>query len=744
MIGKKFLNDRPYAHSSIQRHDFLYVLRKNYWIFLLTLALFMVLVPFFTAGLPGDSIFNIEVTHDQMKFRLIHESVLPAVLGGCILMGAVCGITSFRFLQDKKETTIFLSLGMTRLQLFANRLITGMLMIFAGIAIPMIVSMALNIAVLGVYDGLVRNTFYLISGMTATAFISLAVTIVVGMVSGTVTEVILYWCGIMAAPFCICFCVNRLLKALFWGNAWGVMPYNGTEAIRPSLVNALAECNPCTFFFEELQTHSQFMRPLSSDVPPGLRPAVLLAWIGILIALLVLAMVLIKRRNAEIAGISGTSRGFSEWMIILTSFAAFTMIFTFLCSFHFIMAWALGIAGCMVVHLFWRKTVFSYDLTAKAAVCSLAAQTAVFVLLCVVFMTGGFNSVDRFLDRGEITEAGISYVGEPGGLYRPAEGSSTGKGYYMTSQLTFSNGDEIDKIVELQRQFTKGGRQEFKTDEETFANTIIPYDITFTYTDEDGKEHVWYYDRASLGQLAQMLTVEESETVQVEQEKLFAGQLDETENTIWAQRAYQNGTIYLTDEFCSQTYELGISEDQRKELLEAVWQDRKGKSTDDLYFPDSAAKAVLMFSANGEYDCEYYAYNLDNCFVYVSEDDKATMAWLEKNDLLDMIADKPKIESVTLQKFDPHMGSIDKLSSPISMYFMSYRAYTLDEFMIQKEFGNKYTITDQEKISQMMPGMRNGYFMSEGGYLAAIKLEGDVSYIYMFLPAEYVPDFVKG
>ena len=68
-------------------HDFLYVIGKNYWVFLVMLAFFIIAIPFFTAGLPGDSIFNVEVTHDQLKYRLIHENALQAVLAGCLFFG---------------------------------------------------------------------------------------------------------------------------------------------------------------------------------------------------------------------------------------------------------------------------------------------------------------------------------------------------------------------------------------------------------------------------------------------------------------------------------------------------------------------------------------------------------------------------------------------------------------------------------------------------------------------------------
>ena len=108
-----------------------------------------------------------------------------------------------------------------------------------------------------------------------------------------------------------------------------------------------------------------------------------------------------------------------------------------------------------------------------------------------------------------------------------------------------------------------------------------------------------------------------------------------------------------------------------------------------------------------------------------------------------MVSGQAQVESVTLQKFDPYIG-INGMKYPMGMYFMSYRANSLDEFLVQKDFGTKYTITDEEKVRQLLPGLRNGYYMTEGGYLAAVKIAGKDGYVYMFLPADQVPGFVKG
>ena len=52
-------------------------------------------------------------------------------------------------------------------------------------------------------------------------------------------------------------------------------------------------------------------------------------------------------------------------------------------------------------------------------------------------------------------------------------------------------------------------------------------------------------------------------------------------------------------------------------------------------------------------------------------------------------------------------------------------------------------IDDPDKIQEVTAGLRNGYYMSRGGYLAAVKLDGQDGYRYMFLPEIYVPDFVR-
>lgn len=722
-------------------HDFSFVIEKHGWIFPVGLVIFLLLIPFATAGLPGDSIFNIEVTHQQMKFRLIHEQALPAVMVAAVCMGLLAGLSIFRFVQDKKETTIFFSLGITRTRLFVNRLLTGILILAGSIGIPMGLSIWLNIKALGNYEGLFQNGIYLTIGLFTVSLISFLAASAVSFVAGTLSETIVYWIGGMSSVTIICFGSNLLMKKLYWGNAWGVVNYSGVSQVLPNLLERFAFLNPLLFFMNEMEKHAQFIRPLSTAVPEAVSYKLLTGWVILSLIMIWLCWYLLQKRKAEMAGISGSHRGLSELVIALSCFLVFAVVFSFLYDFSLLLAVVLGAASFFAVHLFWRKILFSYGTSWKISLASAIFQAAVVCLVCVVFDTGFFHRAERVLAEENITEAEITFVGAPSFLSEEAVGSSTGRGYYFTSQYTLNEPDAIEMVKELQQLFLQNGRMPLQSGQ-TIADTVIPYDICFTYWNEEGDEYVWYYDRASYEQLEAMLAIENLPSVKEGQTDLFTEKSSDGK-MIWAQKAYAQGTIYLTDTFYSETHELSVTEEQRSELLSAVAEDLSEMTLEEKYFPEEASEAVLMFTQNGEQDCRYYSYHLDNAFLYLTPSYVHTLGWLEENQLLSLVQNEPEVEYILLQKMDPYIG-INGLKYPMGMYFMAYCADTEDEFLIQKDFGKKYTITEEEEIRELLPGLQNGTYMTHGGFLAAVKLAGDTRFRYLFLPAEAVPSFIRG
>lgn len=720
-------------------HDFGYVLCKNGWILLLGLAVFLLLIPFSTAGLAGNSIFNIEVTHEQMKFRLFLQEAIPAIMAALAAMGIICGTALFRFVLDKKETTIFFSMGITRSRLFANRLTAGLLILALSIALPMALSCWLNLKALGLYEGLLRNTVYLFFGMFTVAAISFLVSAISIFAAGTLAEACVYWAGLMLLPTVVCYGANLLLKELFWGNAWGQVAYSGTLEIRPSLLELGTWWNPILFFIDKLSAHGQFIRPLSSSVPeaPCWRSLALWMLFGLLLALL--SWLLLKRRKAETAGITAADPVLSECVIFLSGFMVFAEVFSLLNAYETWLAVAFGALALAAVHLFWRRTLFLGARAHRREICSFSLNCAAMGLLCLVFTAGLASGTSRFLEGGEICEARVSYVGAPEFLNGEVSGSSTGRGYYIMSELSLESSEALERVMELHKLFHQAGRKAFGSGESA-GDTVIPYDICFTYADARGREYTWYYDRCSYSQLEAMLSIEDLEEVRSRQAELFGTESEEASQSL-AGRAYASSDIYLTDPYLVNTYQLTLSDEQRQLLLQALRQDTAEMSLDERYFPESPAKAVLMFTTSGEQDCKYYTYHLNNEYLYLTDAYRNTLSWLAKNNLLSLVSVRPQVEYITLQRFDPYIG-INGLSYPMGMYFMAYCADTGSEFLIQKDFGKQYTITDETEISAILEELQDGCFMTRGGYLAAVKIAGEARLRYLFLPESQAPDFL--
>lgn len=93
-----------------------------------------------------------------------------------------------------------------------------------------------------------------------------------------------------------------------------------------------------------------------------------------------------------------------------------------------------------------------------------------FLGVSFVCVSGFFGNTARFLDRGTVEEVQVSYVGTPGFLTSPGEGSSTGRGYYISGIVSFHEPAEIEQVKKIQRQFLEDGPGDMKTDSKDFEN----------------------------------------------------------------------------------------------------------------------------------------------------------------------------------------------------------------------------------------------------------------------------------
>lgn len=729
MTGKKF------SAKNLFLHDFRRVFSDNLGFTLIGLAVFLILIPFATAGISGNSIFEAATTHDQMKFRFINEDFVNAVYFGILLLGASQGLALFRFLWDKKSVTFLFSLGLKRTKLFLTRALTGEITILLVTGLPMLVSYVLNIKALGFYPGEMSCCLFVEAGLFLTGSAAFVLSVIAAAFAGVMSEALLYTSFFLAAPSGALYCANRALNHLVWGSAYGATLYTGASAGEKNLLDLTSSWNPALFFKDYAADYSIFRRGLTSAAAATFSWSIIWKWTAAVILLFCLACLSARHRKAENAGISGLNPFMTEITAVTGAFLAFSLVYTLLDNNGrapaLFMALAAGAFVCFLSPKGIRGRGGAKLNMVFAGAGRLLAAAAIFAALVVIG-----NARESALPRmADISSVSLSYTGAPSLVSTQTEGSSDGSSYYMISSFSFSSGEDVSRALAIHENLRNMGRAKLAADEKNFGNTVVPYDILIRYTLKDGTEKTWYYDRASLTILESMLSEDESDDVRSGIRDVVTGSVPTGTSINWASKAFASGDVYLSDIWYDKPYHLALSGTAREELLNALAEDILNQSVEERYFPDKQAKGVFMFTNNGETDSKSFSYHLGSAFVYVTDDFTNTLTFLEKNNLSYCMDFTGEIESVTIRKYNPYAG-INGRKSPISNYFMSYAADSPDNFLTQEDFGSAKTITDAAKIAEYLPLARSDYYMSREGYLIAVKLKGSAKYVYQYLPGK--------
>lgn len=725
-------------HKKMQRHDFNQILMQSYGLAIIALILFLFLIPFTTAGLPGRSIFNIDHTHDQLKFRFYLPEAAPAINIAAAAFGMVAGLVLFRFLMDKKSAATYFSLGLSRKNLYINRWLLGCLYILVGIGLPMLLSLFLNTTALGVTSGLFSYFFFDLTGFWLLALISFSMAALCCCLGGTLTEAFLYTASLLLALTVLFGGVGALMENLLWGNAYGAHTYSGTEAILPGPLWQLSFLNPVLFFWDLSAEFVQYYRGHDAMVPEAPPWLLLLCWGVAGIVLTLFAGRAMRARKAEHAGISGANPVFLLTVIFLVCFSAGVALLCFLTDYSLLLGYVAAAVLFIICFVFLNVVLFRWHLTTTGVLWGLLVEVAIAACVVALVASGGLGYTGCVPETAEIKTASLSYVGTPSYLYGDIVGSSTGNGYYFMNDYVYENEDDIQKVTEIHMALSEMGKQSLKTGE-TASDTVLPYDIRVQYQMKDGQILTRYYDCASLGIFTEMLGLDKGVGVKENIRTTLLGAEDYQPESANARNCYQYGEIWLSDTYYYNPASVDLDDAGREDLLRAIAADVEGQSLQDRYFPTTPALGVIMFSLDSANDSQTFAYKMTNTLVYVTESFPQTLQWLDDKDLLRHFEFEGEIESITLQAYDPYEG-INKRSSPMSNYYMAYKGSEDDGFLVQSDFGRKRPVMDPERIEEYVSLLQNGYFMNDKGYFVAVKIAGREGAVYKYLPEELVPD----
>lgn len=731
-------------------HDVLFSLRSALPVLVAGLALFTVLIPVSTCAVNDMSVFNVNYTHEQLKYQLYAQSLAPYVNVACVVLGAVLTMALFRFLLVKRATTAFFSVGLSRVKLYLARMLVGVACVVVMIAVPFTVSLALNVSALGWYDGQLYEFFYVVCGYIAVALVAFALASIAVSCAGTLFETCAFAGALLLGVTVVLWGIGVLAGQLLVGNAAGATLYGQSAQVEPSLLDSNAWANPLLFFANEGASH-QFFKALHPVYYPELGNfSLVIGWLGVFIALAACGMVLFCRRCGEQAEMAGKAPVLSLVSVAVFGLAVFCAAVQLLGSVDVTVALVVATAVFVLVSL----VLLFGPLRGRTSRCitlgCVGGELAAMLVVTGFIATGAFGFASYIPQTDDVESVEVSYNGSPSYLTQGFSGVSGGASYYYTSYRTYSQASSIDIVRSLHTQLANSATTARQTNYEDFESSVVPYDVVLRYHMKNGSDVVRYYNQATVGELSAMLSLDNDEHTHELETAVLTGSssgLSESEQSSLSEspsyNAYRTGYLYAADGALNRIMAVDISDQDRAELLGCMAHDLAGLSASERYAPSQATKVCLMFTMSPELDVSSFGYSFSNAVSYVTDSWAQTMSWLERRGVVDALGgqlDARVVEQLTFQLDDPY-ASINKVTQPISRYFMAYRTQTAGQFWITQDYGSLKVIEDQSKIAEVLPNLRTGCYMT-GGYLVQAKLRGLDSYVYFYLPAELAPSFL--
>lgn len=736
---------------SLAGHDFGVALQIVLPVVIAALVVFIILMPVSTAAIPDTSVFNLDYTHDQLKWRFWATDMLYPVYACTVLFGVVLGVRSFKFLLVKCETTTFLSLPMSRMTLFGTRAAACLLSLVVGIGVPLAISLGVNIAALDVWTGVFGDFLFVLAGLVLTGAIACAVSILCCTLAGTVVEACAFSVSLLGLVTVGAWGLNALMDYLLVGNAFGEYLYNGTTAVASTLIESTEPFNPLLFFMGQASTHSWFMVQHPVYYPESGNWGLLGAWFVVLAAVCALAAWLLGRRKGERAGVAGLCIPMTFIVGLTVGLAAFGATFTALAKLNIPAACVAAFAAFLLVSALLFRGPLRGASRLRTTVAVMGAEAICLAAAVLIVSTGGLGYSSYVPAADSVASVSVSYTGSPDYLAVKFDSASAGSGsYYYSATYTLDDQDSIQRVADVHGQLAATGHAAWARDRKNFGSSVVPYDVKISYTMKDGSQVVRYFDCATYDQLYELAGLDDSSTVRELERASVSSDVstltsDQAQalNYSSAHQAYLNGSIYLSDPYYASSVKLTCTNEARTQLLAALAEDAADQSVEDRYHPSSTARGVLMFTQAGETDAQSFSYSLSNNVIYLTDEYPRTLAWIEANGLTKYLtsADSSVIESLTFQRYDPYAG-MNAVKSPSSVLFKGYRMANNSHYIVTQDFGTKYSTTDSGELSQIEPLLRNTYFMNTGGYLVCAKLGGVNAYAYFFLPDTDVPEWL--
>ncbi len=541
------------------------------------------------------------------------------IIVGLLGLGLLFGIVTFRFITGKKTVNVYYSLGIKRTKLFSAKYLSGLTLIAVSVALPLVVSLIANIAVLGVNKYMITAFFYLLLGLFAVSAFSYTLTALVFTTVGTAFEGVLFSGILLLTPEILFSSLEKLIKTLVLGTPLGsnfdsLYSYNGLDTTQ-SLARSFGIVNPLRFFSDGIYTYTcanqkgQVMNVNNGElmdwVAPNFLPVCL--WLAATAVLFVGGMFAYKCRKAEIGGFIGKNKALNFIGTFLVAFFGFVTAYSALENNG--MAFALIVGAVVFAVLFallYLMLLRNLRLFAKSLV-ALPIQLCITALIFVFFATGYFGAANKIPATDEVSYAKITAVQTDYSDTSKADAFSFSfSGFDSPNTLPvgkYETAKDIDFVRGIHEKLVAAGRTQPTVPDNDY-NGIRPVSIKIVYVLKDGSEVLRNYYGVSDEILNELTKADETDYRQSVLDRVFKdsyekvpvprgnavngsivsdSEMEAFESYRYIRAVRESDDIRLYNGTLSTQTKLSLTTEQRAALIDALYRDLSAQTPENHY-----------------------------------------------------------------------------------------------------------------------------------------------------------------
>ena len=761
------------------------------------------------------------------KFVLMdtEPAVLWALTFLVVGLAILCGLVLFAPFADKKRVNVYYSLGITRSNLFLGRLSAGAAALTVGILAAFLLLAGVNIHYFGSSRELWLAAAYLALSYLLMALFALGVTGAVMSSVGTAPEGVVFTVLLLLAPSALPFFFEWLMNALVFGSAYLTLysfrPTHNTDYQLPiPLFEQLMPYNPLTFNTLQVETLGKLTRENATDhfqwTAPSFAP--LLLWLVLSVGVMALGTRQFHRRRAEICGFLGRNRVLNFILVCLLGLGAIASLQAIFIGLPTV-ASILGLCAYgilyLVTELALKRSFRELRLSLKLLPAHLGIGAAA-LLLCATGLLGYSTRVPKASEVESAAMGSVSHTALLGQYFQGPRDILYGSKLTDASEIMLAHlqdisshgiggvkdAAKIESILRLHEKIAKTGRQAGSPLRTDFgdSNQGFPCHVTFAYRLKNGKTFVRSFTSTTAALLEELAALEQAELMDdfydemiqppdpgfsprtedwKEYDEDYDSAFQKDERNQFRQFLFQPQVpIVLRPTHLDEEHSLRLTAQQRARLANAVKQDSKAQTAQQILFPQAPALGTLVFpnsiaddippeelpedtpgvevSRTAHYrvvgrsdSTQLYCLvePTDEILVHLTPEMTQTLAALRELGLLEKLQNR---SAVVRARVYPAVRPTESFYSYNTLHFIGSAHLKVDA-EVQEDYyidcsalwlpDGAAVVTDTALLAALEANAHLQYYLSRNGYVVEFETDkGD--FVTMFVPAEKLPQSI--